>query len=70
MARMTITIPPEVRKCYFPDTGCLHLWGHEDHDAEVGCSDCGSHPALRCVVCGDFVDLIHEDPRDICEAAR
>lgn len=40
---------------------CQHVW----HDAEVGCEDCGDHPAVACDGCGEVRDLVwNEDPRD------
>lgn len=47
----------------------VHVW----QECEVGCEDCGSHPAVRCVAedeCPDGydwpgVDLVYrDDPRD------
>jgi hypothetical protein len=41
------------------------LCPHEYEDTEVGCDDCGTHPAVRCDQCGQVLDLIYEeDPRD------
>lgn len=31
-------------------------------DTEVGCEDCGSHPAIRCPKCGDDIDTIYLRP--------
>ena len=31
-------------------------------ESEVGCEDCGSHPALLCLVCCEAIDLIYESP--------
>lgn len=40
---------------------CAHEW----QDAEVGCEDCGSHPAVRCAFCLETLDLIYnDDPRE------
>lgn len=43
-------------------TECAHEW---TAGWELGCDDCGSHPAVHCPVCGDVRDLImEEDPRE------
>lgn len=28
-------------------------------ETEVGCDQCGEHPALQCEHCGDIIDLIY-----------
>jgi hypothetical protein len=41
---------------------CNHDW----EESEVGCDDCGTHPAVRCDHCGQVLDLVYEtDPRDV-----
>lgn len=41
---------------------CAHDWA----ETEIGCEDCGTHPAVHCENCGDLRDLIMEpDPREI-----
>lgn len=45
---------------------CPHAW----EETEVGCDDCGTHPAVRCDACGQVLDLIYEDdPRDVLNKA-
>lgn len=31
---------------------------------EVGCEDCGDHPALRCRRCGESIDMIYRNEAD------
>lgn len=42
-------------------TDCEHDW----EEVEVGCEDCGDHPAVWCEECGTLVDLVmQDDPRE------
>ena len=41
---------------------CAHEWA----EGEVGCEDCGTHPAVYCENCETLVDLVFEDdPREV-----
>lgn len=37
------------------------LW----EETEVGCEDCGSHPALRCPKCDTGIDMIFYNTEDL-----
>lgn len=55
--------------CIARGVGTWRKHVHEWADAEVGCADCGSHPAVRCTdpQCdSEPIDLIYnEDPREV-----
>jgi hypothetical protein len=34
----------------------------DEDQVEVGCDDCGSHPAARCPHCEEDVDLVFNEP--------
>lgn len=36
-------------------------------DCEVGCEDCGSHPAKECPRCRDRIDLIYRDLEELAD---
>lgn len=40
---------------------CRHL-NRERHETEVGCEDCGTHPALWCDGCDEALDTVYWDP--------
>lgn len=44
---------------------CPHCAEESSYDTweetEVGCEDCGTHPAVRCPACGEAVDAIYND---------
>ena len=33
-------------------------------ETEVGCEDCGDHPAVRCRRCGESIDMIYRNETD------
>jgi hypothetical protein len=38
---------------------CGHVFGSPDNrETVVGCEDCGSHPAVQCPACEEYIDLI------------
>ena len=43
-------------------TECGEWSDQEDYkETEVGCEDCGSHPALECPKCEEVMDTIYKD---------
>lgn len=34
-------------------------------ETEVGCEDCGSHPAIKCPFCEECVDWVYTSPDEL-----
>lgn len=56
------TEPCWCRKC--GATTVMNTW----RNTEVGCEDCGSHPAIACPECDEIYDMIHNNWEDFDEA--
>lgn len=45
----------ECKEC--GELSTIEEWG-KGQGVEVGCEDCGSHAAIKCPKCEEFIDLI------------